>query len=101
MEKKKKIDKAVALLYKEGKNSAPEVLASGQGRIAQKIIETAKDAGVHIQEDPNLVELLAKIPIGDQIPVDLYQTVAEVLAFVYKVNEKYREKMQTSKQNST
>ena len=95
MEKKKKIDKAVALLYNEGESSAPEILASGQGRIAQKIIETAKEAGVHIQEDPNLVELLSKIPVGDQIPVELYQTVAEVLAFVYKVNDKYREKMQS------
>lgn len=97
MEKRNKRDKAVALLYNEGESSAPEILASGQGRIAQKIIETAREAGVHIQEDPNLVELLAKIPIGDQIPVDLYQAVAEVLAFVYKVNDKYREKMQAKK----
>ncbi len=93
MTEKKKMDKAVALLYDESKSSAPQVLATGQGKIAQKIIETAREAGIHIQEDPNLVELLAKIPIGEQIPVELYQTVAEVLAFVYQVNEKYKEKM--------
>ncbi len=93
MTQKKKMDKAVALLYDDSKSSAPQVLASGQGKIAQKIIETAREAGIHIQEDPNLVELLAKIPIGEQIPVELYQTVAEVLAFVYQGNEKYKEKM--------
>jgi flagellar biosynthesis protein len=91
--KKKGIRKAVAILYDDEKGAAPQVVASGQGKIAQKIIETAKEAGIHIQEDPDLVELLSKVPIGDEIPVHLYQTVAEVLAFVYRVNQKYKEKM--------
>jgi len=92
---KKGLSKAVAILYEDDKSSAPQVVASGQGKIAQKIIETAKESGVHIQEDPDLVELLAKVPIGDEIPVELYQTVAEVLAFVYQVNNKYKDKMST------
>jgi flagellar biosynthesis protein len=86
--------KAVAILYDSEKSAAPQVVASGQGKIARKIIETAREAGIHIQEDPDLVELLAKIPIGEEIPTELYQTVAEVLAFVYQVNKKYKEKMQ-------
>ncbi len=90
---KKSLQKAVALIYDEEKSSAPTVTATGQGKIAQKIIETAQEAGIHIQEDPDLVELLAKVPIGEEIPVDLYQTVAEVLAFVYQVNNKYKSKM--------
>jgi flagellar biosynthesis protein len=94
MEKENIIDKAVAILYDEGKSAAPQVIASGKGEVARKIIETARKAGIHIQEDPNLIELLAKIPIGDEIPVELYQTVAEVLAFVYQVNTKFKEKMQ-------
>jgi flagellar biosynthesis protein len=94
MEKENKIDKAVAILYDDHKSAAPQVIASGKGEIARKIIETARKAGVHVQEDPNLIELLAKIPIGDEIPVELYQTVAEVLAFVYQVNSKFKEKMQ-------
>jgi flagellar biosynthesis protein len=89
---KKSISKAVAILYDENKGSAPQVVASGQGIIAEKIISTAEEAGIHIQEDPDLVELLAKVPLGDEIPVELYQTVAEVLAFVYQVNNKYKEK---------
>ncbi len=90
---KKSIKKAVAILYDEEKSAAPQVVASGQGIIAQKIIETARDAGVYIQEDPNLIELLSKVPVGDEIPVELYQTIAEVLAFVYRVNNSYKEKM--------
>jgi flagellar biosynthesis protein len=94
MEKETKIDKAVAVLYDDSKNAAPQIIASGKGEIARKIIETARKAGIHIQEDPNLIELLAKIPIGDEIPVELYQTVAEVLAFVYQVNDKFKDKIQ-------
>lgn len=93
MTDKTSLDKAVAILYDESSGQAPKVVASGQGEIARKIIDIAKEAGIHIQEDQNLVELLAKIPIGDEIPTELYQTVAEVLAFVYQVNEKFKHKM--------
>ena len=92
MTKENTLEKAVAILYDEEKSSAPQVIASGKGLIARKIIETAKAAGIHIREDANLIELLAKIPIGNEIPVELYKTVAEMLAFVYRVNNKYREK---------
>lgn len=89
---KKVISKAVAILYDEDKGPAPQVVASGQGIIAEKIIATAEEAGIHIQEDADLVELLAKVPLGDEIPVELYQTVAEILAFVYQVNNKFKDK---------
>ena len=95
--KKKEIEKAVAILYDEQKGTSPRVVASGKGEVARRIIETAKEAGVHIQEDPNLVELLSKIKLGDEIPTELYQTVAEVLAFVYQVNEKFKYKMEQTK----
>ena len=92
MNTRKSPDKAIAILYNENESAAPKVVASGKGHIAEKIIATAKEAGIHIQEDANLVELLSKVQIGDQIPVELYQTVAEVLAFVYRTNEKFRDK---------
>lgn len=91
--KKKELEKAVAILYDSQKSQSPKVIASGQGAIARKIIETAREAGVHIQEDANLVELLSKIDLGEEIPAELYQTVAEVLAFVYQVNEKFKNKL--------
>jgi len=94
MEKKRHIPEAVAIVYDEKEARSPKVVASGKGSVAEKIIQTARDAGVHIQEDPDLVELLSKVPIGDEIPVELYQTVAEVLAFVYQINEKFKQKIQ-------
>ena len=93
MATKKTTDKAIAIRYNEDESTAPKVIASGKGLVAEKIIETAREAGIHIQEDANLVELLSKVPVGDEIPVELYQTVAEVLAFVYRVNEKFKQKV--------
>ena len=93
MAENKVINKAVAIVYDEKETAAPRVVASGKGVVAEKIIATAREAGVHIKEDANLVEILAKIPIGNEIPVELYQTVAEVLAFVYQVNNKFKEKL--------
>ena len=84
----------MAIVYDESENAAPKIVASGKGTIAEKIIETAREAGIHIQQDANLVELLAKVDVGEEIPVEIYQTVAEVLAFVYKVNNKFRDKIE-------
>ncbi|MDO8945968.1 MAG: EscU/YscU/HrcU family type III secretion system export apparatus switch protein [Desulfocapsaceae bacterium] len=95
MAENQKMDKAVAIVYDAEKSSAPRVVASGKGEIARKIIETAREAGVYIQEDPDLVELLAKVPLGQEIPGELYRTVAEVLAFVYKVNEQFKNKLES------
>lgn len=90
---KKKIDKATAILYDTERSDVPRIVASGKGVVAQKIIETAREAGIHIQEDPDLVELLAAIPVGEEIPVELYQTIAEVLAFVYEINNQFKDKV--------
>ena len=61
--------------------------------MAARIIETARKAGIHIQQDPDLVELLAKIPVGGEIPLEHSLTVTEILAFVYQMNEKFRDKI--------
>ena len=85
------------MLYDPQKGAAPKVVASGANLIAEKIIATAAAAGVHIKEDPDLVELLAKIPIGAEIPAELYQTIAEVLAFIYAVNNRYKSSKETGR----
>ena len=82
------MQKAVALKYDAAERDAPEVVASGRGRIAEKIIELAKARGIYIKQDPDLVEVLSKLDIGDAIPPELYAVVAEILAFVYRVNAK-------------
>lgn len=73
--------KAVALSYEKG-DSAPKVVASGNGYIADKIVDTAMAHNVPIHEDKELAETLSKIQIGDSIPPELYEVVAEILVFV-------------------
>ncbi len=75
---------AVALGYDPKRNRAPRVLARGRGRLAQGILELAREHGVEVKEDGDLAELLARVPIFEEIPTPLYPIVAEVLAFVYR-----------------
>lgn len=80
------VKKAVALSYDEGADEAPRVVASGSGQVAERIVETAREAGVAIQENPALVEALAALDLGEQIPAELYPVVAEVLVWVRRVD---------------
>ena len=80
--------KAVALRYKPQKDSAPRVTAKGSGRIAEKIIELAKMHGIPVKDDPDLIEILSKLDIEEEIPPNVYIAVAELLAFVYSLNRK-------------
>lgn len=79
---------AVALHYEGGKDHAPRVTAKGQGFVAERIVEIAKEHGVQIHEDPDLVTLLSKLDVAREIPENLYKAVAEVLAFVYRLNQR-------------
>jgi flagellar biosynthesis protein len=79
-------NKAVALAYRPESDSAPKVVASGKGRVAQRIIELAKEHGIHIHDDPDLVEALSQLDLNAEIPTDLYLVVSELLAFVYGLN---------------
>lgn len=80
--------KAVALGYEAGEDEAPRVLAKGQGFIAEKIEELAREAGVPVKEDRELVEYLSALNLYQEIPPFLYEVVAEVLAFVYRLDRK-------------
>ena len=85
---KKKKAKAVALKYEVEKDSAPRVVAKGRDFIADKIIETAKAHNVPLYEDINLVQVLEALDLDTEIPAELYRAVAEVLAFIYRLNAK-------------
>ena len=80
--------RAVALRYNRGEDIAPVVVAKGAGLLADRILEIAGEHDIPLYEDPDLVEVLAKIELGNVIPIVLYQAVAEVLAFVYNLNRK-------------
>ena len=90
MEKEHLMDKAVALRYNKDKDEVPVVVAKGQGFLAEKIKELARDSGVPIQEDQQLIEYLMALDLYEEIPAQLYAVVAEVLAYIYSTNKKYR-----------
>jgi flagellar biosynthesis protein len=83
-----KYSKAVALAYKPGLDRAPKVTAKGRGKVAEKIIELARQNHLAIHEDPDLVEALSLMDLNEEIPESLYIVVAELLAFLYSVNGK-------------
>lgn len=80
-EENKKVKQAVALEYNPEDN-APKVIAIGRGALAEKIIEQAKQADVPIHKDDKLADTLSRLQIGDMIPPELYEVVAEILMFV-------------------
>lgn len=75
---------AVAIAYNSG-DSAPRVVAKGRGMVAEQIIERAKEHGVAIHESKELVSLLMQVELDDNIPPALYRAVAELLAWLYRV----------------
>ena len=79
--------RAAALSYKQG-YYAPVVVASGKGVMAEAIIACAREAGVYVHESPELVKLLMQVDADQFIPPELYRAVAEVLVWLYKMEEK-------------
>jgi len=85
MAKKKQ---AVAVEYDKDRDAAPRIIAKGQGVVADKIIELAKENDIPMHEDPDLIEILSKLDLGQEIPPELYKLIAEVLVYVYRANNK-------------
>ncbi len=80
-DKKPKRKQAIALEYNPSED-APKVIASGQGALAERIIEKAKEANVPLHRDDKLADTLSRLEIGEMIPPELYEVVAEILVFV-------------------
>jgi flagellar biosynthesis protein len=79
---------AVALRYDEEKDASPRVIARGKGAVAEKILEIAEKNDIPIREDADLAQSLAQLDLGEMIPGELYPAVAEVLAYVYRINNR-------------
>ncbi len=77
---------AIALAYESG-DSAPRVVAKGRGLIAEQIIARAKEHQVFVHESKDLVALLMQVDLDDHIPPALYQAIAEILAWLYRLEE--------------
>ena len=86
----KRLRKAVSLKYQPEADRAPKLTAKGQGLVAEKIIALAREHGIPVREEPDLVEILSKLDLEQEIPPGTYVAVAEVLAFVYRLNGRYK-----------
>ena len=89
-EQERKLPQAVALRYAPREDRAPKLTAKGSGPVAEKIIALAKEHGIPMQEDPALVEVLSQLDFYEEIPPLVYGVVAEILAFLYSLNQKHR-----------
>lgn len=78
---------AVALRYDPVRDAAPRVVAKGQGRLADQILQAARQHYVPIHHDPQLVRVLSHLRLDQEIPPQLYQAVAAVLAFLYRMQQ--------------
>ncbi|HWZ46967.1 MAG TPA: EscU/YscU/HrcU family type III secretion system export apparatus switch protein [Herbaspirillum sp.] len=90
MQQNKPMQNAVALAYLAGQ-SAPKVVAKGSGLIAEEIISRAREHGVFVHESKELVSLLMQVDLDQQIPPALYRAVAELLAWLYRIENMHSE----------
>ncbi len=84
--------KAVALRYDKEQDDAPKIIGKGRGLIAEKIISLAEEQGIPVHKDSDLVEILSRLNINQDIPEETYLVVSEILAFIYRTNESYKKK---------
>lgn len=85
---------AAAVAYRAGA-SAPTVTAKGRGMVAEEIIRRAKEAGVFVHESAELVSLLMQVDLDQHIPPQLYRVVAELLAWIYRAEQRLAEVQST------
>ena len=84
--------KAAVLKYDVDKDKAPKITGIGRGQVAEKILKVAEEHRIPFYEDPSLIDLLSKLEIQSEVPPQLYNLVAEVLSFVYKLDRLAKKK---------
>jgi flagellar biosynthesis protein len=82
--------KAAALQYERDRDAAPRLVAKGQGHLADRILAIAQQNQIPVHQDPALIEILSKMDLQEEIPAECYRVVAEILAFIYKTQQKMR-----------
>ena len=78
----------MALGYNRQKDNAPKVLATGSGEVAKNIINLAKSHDIPIKENADLIEVLSKVDLNEEVPPNLYKAVAEIFSFLYQMTNK-------------
>ena len=79
---------AAALRYEPKQDRAPKLIAKGQGALAEKLIELARQHDIPIRQDKNLLQILSRLDLNEEIPSQVYQVVAEILAFIYRLSNR-------------
>ena len=79
---------AAALKYRPPDDGAPRLVAKGSGLLAERILELAKENNIPIHQDPDLITVLSQLDLEAEIPSELYKPIAEILSFVYRINQK-------------
>lgn len=86
--------KATALKYDLKKDSAPEIVATGSGEVAGEIVRVAEQHEIPVYKDPSLASALGQLELGSAVPEQLYKAVAEVLVFVYSVDQSHKKEIE-------
>ena len=86
-------DVAIALDYQPLEGGAPIVVAKGQGWLAEQIIAIAEANGIEVKKDPDLAQLLESVDVDSEIPLEAFAAVAEILSYVYRLNDQWPEGM--------
>lgn len=89
-DKQPRPQRVVALRHSKQEDGAPGIVAKGRGEIGQRILEIAAKHNIPVREDADLLELLTVCEVGEEIPVELYSAVAQLLAYLYRINEDRR-----------
>lgn len=87
-----KAKSAIALRYDQSKDDAPRILATGNGSLAEQIIEIASQEGIEIHEDKDLAEILSLLEVGSHIPMEAYGAVAKILNHIYQFKDEKNDK---------
>ncbi len=88
------IRQATALKHDLRSNQAPEVVATGTGEIAEEIVRVARESDVPVYHDPSLAKALGQLELGSLVPPELYKAVAEVLVFVYSLDQAHKKEIE-------
>jgi flagellar biosynthesis protein len=93
MELHQKLKLAVALKYRQDQDATPLVVATGKGVLAQAILKKAAEAGIPVHPDSELANMLSEVEVGDSIPEELYEVVAQIMAMVYRMDSALAKKL--------
>ena len=83
---------AIAIKRNDGQEKIPKIIAGGQGKVAEQILEIAFSMGIKVREDADLAQMLSVVDIDSEIPIEAFATVAEILTYVYEANNEMNPK---------